>query len=128
MSLELKYKIKVKIMKQVPTVTLDILNRDIRLSLPELKEFIITAASKGEGIYKVIINNTNELCKWGISNSEETTIVIKNIEHDTLGDITAFSAYVDNAYIKGRIEYYDWGDIGIFPQINNIDPFTRNQY
>ena len=104
-------------------LTLDVLYRDTKLSLPELKEFIITAASKGEGVYKVIINNTNELCKWGISNNEETTIVIECMEHEALGDITAFNAYTNNSYIKGSIEYYDWGDIGIFPQINNINPF-----
>ena len=104
-------------------LTLDVLYRDTKLSLSELKEFIITAASKGEGVYKVIINNTNKLCKWSISNSEETTIVIKNIEHEALGDITTFNAYTNNTYIKGSIEYYDWGDIGIFPQINNINPF-----
>ena len=105
-------------------LTLDVLYRDTRLSLPELKEFIITAASKGEGVYRVIINNTNELCKWGLNNSEETTIVIKNREHEALGVITTFNAYTNNTYIKGSIEYYDWGDIGIFPTINNINPFN----
>ena len=100
-----------------------IINRDKRITLAELQELIRDCAAKGCGTYKVIINNTNKLCKWGINNSEETTIVIKNREHEALGVITTFNAYTNNTYIKGSIEYYDWGDIGIFPQINNINPF-----
>ena len=105
------------------TLTLATLNRDYRIDLKELPLYLKEAAELGEGVYKVIINNTNNLCKWGLSNSEETTIVIKNIEHDTLGEITVFSTYTNNTYIRGTVEYYDWGDIGIFPTENNINPF-----
>ena len=100
-----------------------IINRNKRMTLAELQELIRDSAEKGCGTYKIIAHNTDKFCKWGVDNKEETIIIISNEEHETLGTETLFSAYIDNVYVKGKIEYYDWGDIGIFPQINNINPF-----
>ena len=100
-----------------------IINRNKRMTLAELQELIRDSAEKGYGTYKVVIHNTDKFCKWGADNKEETLIVIHEENHQTMGDITLFDAYVGNTFIKGSIEYYDCGDIGVFPQINNINPF-----
>jgi len=100
------------------------ISRDTRMSMKELREYIKEAAKKGSGEYKIVINNTDELCKWGIDNNEETIIIICNEEHETLGTETLFSAYVNNIYVKGKIEYFDWGAVGVYPTENNINPFV----